>query len=188
MSKRQPERDFPVSFWKVLPYRRETPEGRRSSLTPETLPGLQALSATDTLVYRGRMTPPHLHPDAEEVLYVLDGEITFSAYDPETGVYTAELLSAGSAVHIPFMRWHWYTGLGEQSRLLSMYSAACPHVLEAGESWSFLEENGQVPESLQDRVRPLHDLSKPASVGGFPSEDPVPARSCRPPAPPWLNR
>lgn len=188
MPKPQLDRSLPVSVWNALPHRRESPEGRRSSLTPETLPGLQALSATDSIMFRGKMTPPHLHPDAEELLYVLEGEIAFSAHDPVSGNYGTKVLSPGSAVHIPAMRWHWYTGLDEQSRLLSMYSAVCPHILEAGDVWGFQEENSQPPASLQEQAHPLHDSSKPAYQSGFASGNSAPSRSGRLPAPPWLKR
>lgn len=179
--------NLPVSVWNALPHRRESPVGRQSSLTPETLPGLQALSVTDVLVFRGKMAPPHQHPDTEELLYVLEGEIAFSVHDPLTGGYGTEVLSPGSAVHIPAMRWHWYAGLDEQTRLLSMYSAACPHVLETGDAWSFLEKETGASGRLLVRARPLHDSSRPA-VGGSPPGNSAPSRSPRPSAPPWLSR
>jgi quercetin dioxygenase-like cupin family protein len=75
----------------------------------------------------GAEGPLHLHSDAEEVFFVLDGEITF--FVEKDGETSERVLSPRDAVSVPA---GWYRGLrndsDQEARMLVMVGAKKPKV------------------------------------------------------------
>lgn len=81
----------------------------------------------DELV-KGKTTPRHLHPDTDELTYLLDGEI-LSYVD---GVQTR--LTAGSVVYVPRGVEHAFLVLSDTARLLSIGTPASSQAFYRGAS------------------------------------------------------
>jgi quercetin dioxygenase-like cupin family protein len=71
----------------------------------------------DTLV-QGKMTPLHLHPEADELAYVLDGEILVQVDGQQTRV------GAGGMTFTPKGVPHAFVVVSETARLLSLQTPA----------------------------------------------------------------
>ena len=72
----------------------------------------------EDVMVRGKCTPLHLHPEADEMTYVLDGEISYLADGKETRI------SAGGMAFVPKGTSHAFIVVSESARILSLHSPA----------------------------------------------------------------
>jgi quercetin dioxygenase-like cupin family protein len=98
-------------------------EGRRLSETTVVKTGLEHGQGGLTLLeYRlptGRGSPPHIHHNAEEAWYILEGELTFFS-----GAWTA-VVGAGAFVLVPRNTVHHYTATSASpARYLELFTPA----------------------------------------------------------------
>ncbi|MBB6690009.1 cupin domain-containing protein [Cohnella xylanilytica] len=86
--------------------------------TAAQFPILQGLSLVDVYLSRGHSVEPHWHPNANELLYTIQGEIVEYVLNP----YTLELLGyrvgPQQSVYIPWGWWHWTIALTDDVRLV----------------------------------------------------------------------
>ncbi len=76
------------------------------------------LALVQTLEPRGIGPPPHLHSNEDELVYVLDGEVTFHIEDVDV------VASAGDCVLLPREREHYHTVESQEARLLIVLAPA----------------------------------------------------------------
>ncbi|WP_426445346.1 cupin domain-containing protein [Paenibacillus sp. S-38] len=86
--------------------------------TAKQLPVMQGLSLVDVFLSRGHSIEPHWHPNSNELLYMIQGEIIESILNP----FTLQLLSyhvgPQQTVYIPSGWWHWTIAVTDQTRLV----------------------------------------------------------------------
>lgn len=68
---------------------------------------------------RGKMTPPHTHPDSDETMYVLEGEISFHMDGAN------HLVAAGGLAVAPRGVPHAFLVTSEVARLLCLHTPGC---------------------------------------------------------------
>jgi mannose-6-phosphate isomerase-like protein (cupin superfamily) len=90
-----------------------------------------ALLLFEAMMPRGKATPLHMHPEADETFYLLEGEILAHIDDRQYAV------SAGAVTVVPRGTPHAFLVRSETARLLVMFTPASP-VSEA-----FFREAGQ---------------------------------------------
>ncbi|KKO53364.1 cupin domain-containing protein [Paenibacillus sp. DMB20] len=179
-------------IWNAMKHRSHTLTGSRADLAPDMISCLKSLSMTDAVFRRGHGTAPHRHPDSDELLYVLSGDISFSSLDPVTGIHQSSILTPGSAAFITAGQCHWFVGLTEESRILSIYNEAEPHVIEVSDTWNRQNrKQGDTEENGGARAVPVHH--KRNNGNGDHAHDTVSgggmaARRSSNPAPPWVYR
>ncbi|WP_369125276.1 cupin domain-containing protein [Alicyclobacillus fastidiosus] len=65
------------------------------------------LSLGDLYLTKGHMREPHWHPNADELDYVISGEVTVSILDPNTLQVCNYRLKPGQVTLIPKRWFHW---------------------------------------------------------------------------------
>jgi quercetin dioxygenase-like cupin family protein len=82
----------------------------------------------EDLLERGKSTPLHRHPEADETLYVLDGEILINIDGTETH------LGAGAVSFVPRGVQHAFLVVSDSARLLSLQTPGVGQVFYLGAS------------------------------------------------------
>ena len=89
--------------------------------------GTQALTVGEMVISPGSQSPPHYHPNCEEVLYVISGELEHFFEGSK-----AFRLKAGMSVHVPAgMKHNSKCTSDEPARMLVAYSSAHHQMVEA---------------------------------------------------------
>lgn len=179
-------------IWNAMKHRSHTLTGSRADLAPDMISCLKSLSMTDAVFRRGHGTAPHGHPDSDELLYVLSGDISFSSLDPVTGIHQASVLNPGSAVFIAAGQCHWFVGLTEESRILSIYNQEEPHLIEIADTWN---HQNRMKEDMEkkggSRTVPVFSKRNKGNTHhehGTVPEGGMAAKRSSNPAPPWIYR
>jgi quercetin dioxygenase-like cupin family protein len=82
----------------------------------------------EDVMARGKMTPLHRHPDADEMAYVLEGEILVKVDGKETRV------TAGGMSFVPRGVEHAFLVVSEEARILSLQSPGAGQAFYRGAS------------------------------------------------------
>lgn len=85
------------------------------------LPVMQGLSLVDVSLSKGHSIEPHWHPNANELLYVIQGEIIESVLNPFTLQLLRYRVGPQQSVYIPMGWWHWTTAIMDHCRLLATF-------------------------------------------------------------------
>lgn len=110
---------------------------------------------------QGKTTPLHRHPEADEMVYVLDGEIIFTADGNETPV------AAGGMTFTPRGVPHAFCVVSERARLLTMQTPAIGEGFYRGASepttadTSEIVDIARVQSSAKDNPRGVELLGPP---------------------------
>ncbi|MCZ8521082.1 MULTISPECIES: cupin domain-containing protein [Paenibacillus] len=86
--------------------------------TAKQLPVMQGLSLVDTYLSRGHSIEPHWHPNANELIYTIEGEIVESILNPFTLELLNYRLGPRQSVYIPQGWWHWTLAVSEHTRFV----------------------------------------------------------------------
>lgn len=118
----------------------------RANISGTELPLLQGMALSELHLKRGEHLSPHGHPDADELCYVIEGEISYHLMDPRRGEIRSELVSSGQVAHAPQGWAHWITSMTPRTILLLIYPAANPHQIDAAGMWGTAFDGRQMPE------------------------------------------
>jgi mannose-6-phosphate isomerase-like protein (cupin superfamily) len=118
-----PDTDVFVVCAASAPERMVGPDRMRFLATTVETAGRNSFLAVDVTVGSG--PPPHVHQEADEWFYVLQGDPVFHVDD------RAFTLAEGDFVHIPMGNTHWFEVLDAPIKVLAGY---CP----AGEELAFM--------------------------------------------------
>ncbi|RTE09511.1 cupin domain-containing protein [Paenibacillus whitsoniae] len=89
--------------------------------TAKQLPVMQGLSLVDVNLSREHSIEPHWHPNANELLYVIQGEIIESVLNPVTLQLLSYRVGPQQSVYIPMGWWHWTNAIMDHSRLVATF-------------------------------------------------------------------
>jgi quercetin dioxygenase-like cupin family protein len=115
----------------------------------------------EDLMSGGKATPLHQHPEADEVVYVLEGEILVNIAGAETSV------TAGGLTFTPKGVPHAFLVVSEQARLLTMQTPGIGQGFYRGASEPVTSEASQVVDiarvqaSAKDNPRAIQLLGPP---------------------------
>ncbi|MFM9277178.1 cupin domain-containing protein [Paenibacillus jiagnxiensis] len=73
----------------------------------EQLPVMQNLSLLDIYLSKGHSVEAHWHPNAAELVYVIQGEADISVLNPFTLQILSYRVKPPQTVYIPMGWWHW---------------------------------------------------------------------------------
>lgn len=86
--------------------------------TAEQLPVIQGLSLVDVYLSKGHSIEPHWHPNANELLYMVQGEIVEYVLNPFTLQLLTYRVGPHQSVYIPMGWWHWTIAVTDGARLV----------------------------------------------------------------------
>ncbi|TYP79200.1 cupin domain-containing protein [Paenibacillus methanolicus] len=86
--------------------------------TSKQLPVMRNLSLVEVGLSKGHSVEPHWHPNANELLFVAEGEIVEAMFNPFTEQILRYRLGPSQTVYIPMGWWHWTLAVADQSRLV----------------------------------------------------------------------
>lgn len=91
-------------------------------VTCAQIPMMQVLSLGDLYLTKGYMREPHWHPNADELDYVICGEVTVSILDPNTLQVCNYRLKPGQVTFIPKGWFHWIIPDTEDAHMLVYFN------------------------------------------------------------------
>ncbi|MCL6627850.1 cupin domain-containing protein [Alicyclobacillus shizuokensis] len=91
-------------------------------VTSVQIPMMQVLSLGDLFLTKGHVREPHWHPNADELDYVVAGEVTVSILDPNTLRVASHRLKPGQVTFIPKGWFHWIVPDTEDAHLLVCFN------------------------------------------------------------------
>ena len=91
-------------------------------VTCAQIPMMQVLSLGDLYLTKGHMREPHWHPNADELDYVICGEVTVSILDPNTLQVCNYRLKPGQVTFIPKGWFHWIIPDTEDAHMLVYFN------------------------------------------------------------------
>ncbi|SDZ57415.1 Cupin [Evansella caseinilytica] len=89
--------------------------------TVKHLPAMQGLSLADVFLDRGHSIEPHWHPNANELLYMVNGEIVEYIFNPFTSQLLHYRLGPQQSVYIPMGWWHWTIAITDRTRFVATF-------------------------------------------------------------------
>ncbi|WP_072331321.1 MULTISPECIES: cupin domain-containing protein [unclassified Paenibacillus] len=119
--------DYSSSSWNLFFDLRTSPyfvKNERNFIyyqTAKQLPVMRGLSLVDISLSKGHSIEPHWHPNANELLYVFQGEIIESVLDPFTLQLLNYRVGPQQSVYIPMGWWHWTTAITDHCRLVASF-------------------------------------------------------------------
>ncbi|TVX92413.1 cupin domain-containing protein [Paenibacillus agilis] len=85
------------------------------------LPVMQNLGLLDIYLSKGNSVEAHWHPNAAELVYVIQGEAVVSVLNPFTLQVLTYRVKSPQTVYIPMGWWHWEIALTDQTHLLAIF-------------------------------------------------------------------
>lgn len=86
--------------------------------TSKQLPVMKGLSLVDVFLSKGHSIEPHWHPNANELLYMIQGEIVESILNPFTLQLLSYRVGPQQSVYIPMGWWHWTIAVKDHTRFV----------------------------------------------------------------------
>ncbi|MFB5265226.1 cupin domain-containing protein [Paenibacillus enshidis] len=87
----------------------------------EQMPVMQNLSLLDIYLSKGHSVEAHWHPNAAELVYVIQGEADISVLNPFTLQILSYRVKPPQTVYIPMGWWHWEIATMDQTHLLAIF-------------------------------------------------------------------
>jgi oxalate decarboxylase/phosphoglucose isomerase-like protein (cupin superfamily) len=91
-------------------------------VTCAQIPMMQVLSLGDLYLTKGHMREPHWHPNADELDYVISGEVSVSILNPNTLQVCNYRLKPGQVTFIPKGWFHWIIPVTEEAHMLVYFN------------------------------------------------------------------
>jgi oxalate decarboxylase/phosphoglucose isomerase-like protein (cupin superfamily) len=91
-------------------------------VTCAQIPMMQVLSLGDLYLTKGHMREPHWHPNADELDYIISGEVTISILNPNTLHVCNYRLKPGQVTFIPKGWFHWIIPNTEEAHMLVYFN------------------------------------------------------------------
>jgi oxalate decarboxylase/phosphoglucose isomerase-like protein (cupin superfamily) len=91
-------------------------------VTCTQIPMMLVLSLGELFLTKGHIREPHWHPNADELDYVISGEVTVSILNPFTLEVCNYHVKPGQVAFIPEGWWHWITPVTEEAHLLVLFN------------------------------------------------------------------
>lgn len=101
---------------------RRSPGNVIFEVTSTQLPAMKGLGLTDLFLTKGHIREPHWHPNANELDYVVSGEVIISVLDPLTHRLITYHVKVGQVVFIPMNWWHWSTAVSDKAHVVEMFN------------------------------------------------------------------
>ncbi|WP_342047955.1 cupin domain-containing protein [Bacillus sp. OTU530] len=93
------------------------------------LPIMQNLSLLDVYLSRGHSVETHWHPNANELVYMIQGEAVISTLNPFTLQILSYHVKPPQTVYIPMGWWHWAIAEMDHTHLLAIFDNKDPGVI-----------------------------------------------------------
>lgn len=95
---------------------------------PQT-PFLQNLGLLDIYLNKGNSVEAHWHPNAAELVYVIQGEAVISILNPFTLQVMTYRVKPPQTVYIPMGWWHWEIATMDHTHLLAIFDNNAAQVI-----------------------------------------------------------
>jgi len=89
--------------------------------TVKQMPVMQNLSVFDVYLSRGHSVEAHWHPNANELVYMIQGEAIVSTLNPFTKQILSYRVGPPQTVYIPMGWWHWAIAVSDHMHLLAIF-------------------------------------------------------------------
>jgi oxalate decarboxylase/phosphoglucose isomerase-like protein (cupin superfamily) len=87
-------------------------------VTSTQIPKMQDLSLGDLYLSKNHIREPHWHPNADELDYIISGEVIISILNPFTLQLQTYHVKPGQVTFLPKGWWHWITAVTNEAHLL----------------------------------------------------------------------
>jgi oxalate decarboxylase/phosphoglucose isomerase-like protein (cupin superfamily) len=94
------------------------PENVLDEVTSEQIPLMDNLALGDLFMSKNHIREPHWHPNADELDYIVSGEVEISILNPDTLELQTYHVKPRQVTFIPKGWWHWITCVSEEAHLL----------------------------------------------------------------------
>ncbi|MBN3526708.1 cupin domain-containing protein [Paenibacillus apiarius] len=86
-------------------------------------------SLLDIFLSAGNMIEPHIHQNANELVYCITGEVAVSFINPFTNQLLKYLIKPGQVVNVPQGWWHYEIANKDHTHLIAIFDAPTPEVI-----------------------------------------------------------
>lgn len=93
------------------------------------LPIIQNLTLFDVYLSRGHNIETHWHPNANELLYMIEGEAVVSTLNPFTLQMLSYRVKPPQTVYIPMGWWHWASAEMDHTHFLAIFDNKAAEVI-----------------------------------------------------------
>lgn len=97
--------------------------------TSRQLPAMQSLSLFDVYLSSGHSIEPHWHPNANELIYMIQGEIVESVFNPYTKQVQSYRVRPQQTVYIPMGWWHWTIAMAEHTHFTASFDNPAAEII-----------------------------------------------------------
>ncbi|WP_420491089.1 cupin domain-containing protein [Neobacillus vireti] len=101
---------------------RRNPENVLYEVTTAQIPEMQDLALGDLFLSRAHIREPHWHPNADELDFIISGEVIISILNPSTLELQTYHVKPGQVTFLPKGWWHWITCVTEEAHLLVAFN------------------------------------------------------------------
>jgi oxalate decarboxylase/phosphoglucose isomerase-like protein (cupin superfamily) len=91
-------------------------------VTSTQLSAMRGLSLGDLYLTKDHNREPHWHPNADELDYIISGEVIISILDPFTPRMLTYHVKPGQVTFLPKGWWHWITAVTEKVHVLVIFN------------------------------------------------------------------
>jgi oxalate decarboxylase/phosphoglucose isomerase-like protein (cupin superfamily) len=98
------------------------PQNVLYEVTSAQIPEMQDLALGDLFLSREHIREPHWHPNADELDFIISGEVIISILNPSTLELQTYHVKPGQVTFLPKGWWHWITCVTEEAHLLVAFN------------------------------------------------------------------
>lgn len=111
------------------PYSQKNSQNFILQQTAKQLPVMQNLSVFDVNLSRGHSVEAHWHPNANELVYMIQGEAVVSTFNQFTQQILSYRVKSPQTVYIPMGWWHWAIAETDHTHLLAIFDNNSTHTV-----------------------------------------------------------